>query len=74
MPLRKMMFVKLGHNVTMCHFRTRLSGAFDDPEKIGLFSGFVFDISGFACYISSGNEWTRTKMRPVSLNLNSNQT
>ena len=48
MPLRKMMFVKLGHNVTMCHFRTRFSGAFDDPEKIGLFSGFVFDISGFA--------------------------
>ena len=45
MPLRKMMFVKLGHNVTMCHFRTRLSGAFDDPEKIGLFSGFVFDLS-----------------------------
>ena len=48
MPLRKMMFVKLGHNVTMCHSCTRLSDAFDDPEKIGLFSGFVFDISGFA--------------------------
>ena len=29
------------------------------------FTKIAVDISDFACYISPGNEWTRTKMRPV---------